>query len=219
MSVFVDRVDAGRRLAATLGQMKFEDLVVLALPRGGVPVAAEIASALHLPLDVLFVRKICLPWQPELSVGAVVDGAHPQMVLNEAVLAQVPVPEEYLARERDRELAEIERRRALYCGNRKAVDVAGRDALVVDDGVATGTTVRAALTALRRGGAKRLILATPVIAARTARELRGEGVEVVALLDPDDFRAVGQFYQDFHQLEDEEVVRILESTTGKGHSG
>ena len=207
--VFADRREAGRQLAARLGQMNFERAVVLALPRGGVPVAVEVASALQLPLDLLFVRKIGLPWQSELAVGAVVDGAHPQMVLNERVLAKVDVPEAYLARERDRELAEIERRRAQYCGDRPPIDVEGRAVILVDDGVATGTTVRAALTALDRLGAARAILAVPVIAPDTADAFRADGIEVVALVEPESFRAVGEFYRDFHQLEDDEVVSLL----------
>lgn len=207
--VFADRREAGRQLAAKLGQMNFERAVVLALPRGGVPVAVEVASALQVPLDLLFVRKIGLPGQSELAVGAVVDGAHPQMVLNERVLAMVDVPEAYLTRERDRELAEIERRRAQYCGGHLPVDVGGRAVILVDDGVATGTTVRAALIALERLGAARKILAVPVIAPDTADAFRAGGIEVVALLEPDNFRAVGEFYRDFHQLEDEEVVGLL----------
>ena len=207
--VFADRREAGRQLAAKLGQMNFERAVVLALPRGGVPVAVEVASALQVPLDLLFVRKIGLPWQSELAVGAVVDGAHPQMVLNDRVLAMVDVPEAYLTHERDRELAEIERRRAQYCGDHAPVDVGGRAVILVDDGVATGTTVRAALTALERLGAARQILAVPVIAPDTADAFRADGIEVVALVEPENFRAVGEFYRDFHQLEDEEVVGLL----------
>jgi putative phosphoribosyl transferase len=207
--VFADRREAGRQLAAKLGQMNFERAVVLALPRGGVPVAVEVASALQVPLDLLFVRKIGLPWQSELAVGAVVDGAQPQMVLNDRVLAMVDVPQAYLDRERDRELAEIERRRAQYCGDHSPVDVGGRAVILVDDGVATGTTVRAALIALERLGAARQILAVPVIAPDTAAAFRADGIEVVALAEPENFRAVGEFYRDFHQLEDEEVVRLL----------
>ena len=211
MKSFVDRRDAGRQLAAKLSQMNFDQAVVLALPRGGVPVAAEVSSALRIPLDVLFVRKIGLPWQPELAVGAVVDGAHPQMVLNDYVLERVSVDEAYIIRERDRELAEIERRRELYCGGRAAIDVEGRTALVVDDGVATGTTVQAALAALRRSGASRLVLAVPVISPETAEDFRADGIEVVAVIEPENFMAVGQFYQDFHQLEDDEVIALLSS--------
>jgi putative phosphoribosyl transferase len=207
--VFADRREAGRQLAARLGRMTFERPVVLALPRGGVPVAVEVAAVLQAPLDLLFVRKIGLPSQPELAVGAVVDGPDPQMVLNERVLAMVDVSEAYLMRERDRELAEIERRRALYRGDRPPVDVRGRDVILVDDGVATGTTVRAALTALDRIGVARQILAVPVIAPDTAAAFRADGIEVVALVEPADFRAVGEFYRDFHQLEDKEVIELL----------
>ena len=209
MMDFADRAEAGRRLAAKLEPMQLDRPIVLALPRGGVPVAAKVAAAIDRPLDVLFVRKIGMPSHPELAIAAVVDGAHPQMVRNEHVLERVPVDEAYIVRERDRELAEIERRRSLYCGERPAPDVEGRTVLVVDDGVATGTTVRAALAALKRSGADRIILAVPVIAPDTAREFRGDGFEVVSVLEPDDFQAVGQFYQDFHQLADREVVELL----------
>lgn len=209
MNDFADRADAGRQLAAKVKALQLDRPVVLALPRGGVPIAAEVASALDVALDVLFVRKIGMPSHPEYAIAAVVDGAHPQMVRNESVLSRFPVDEDYIVSERDRELAEIERRRRLYCGDRPALEVEGRTVLVVDDGVATGTTVRAALAALRRSGVARLILAVPVIAPDTAREFRDDGIEVVSILEPSGFRAVGQFYRDFHQLEDEEVVDLL----------
>ena len=207
--VFADRCAAGRRLAPLLERMAFERPVVLALPRGGVPVAVEVAAVLQAPLDLLFVRKIGLPSQPELAVGAVVDGPHPQMVLNARVLALVDVPEAHLMRERGRALAEIGRRRELYRGNRRPVDLHDRDVILVDDGVATGTTVRAALTALDRIGVARHILAVPVIAPDTAAAFRADGIEVVALVEPAEFRAVGEFYRDFHQLEDHEVIELL----------
>lgn len=210
--IFADRAEAGRRLAAKLKTIDLEAAVVLALPRGGVPVAAEVAAALGMPLDLLFVRKIGLPSQPELAVGAVVDGPRPQMVLNERVLAMVDVPEAYLTRERDRGLVEIERRRALYCGDQRPVDVHGRTVILVDDGVATGTTVRAALTALDRIGVAQRILAVPVIAPDTAAAFRADGIEVVALVEPAEFRAVGEFYGDFHQVEDDEVVELMAGT-------
>jgi len=209
MTRFADRMEAGRLLAERLRGKDVGDALVLALPRGGVPVAAEIASALGLPLDLLFVRKIGLPHHAELAAAAVVDGANPQMVRNEQVLQQVPVDEAYLERERDRELAVIEQRRKAYRGDRPPPDVTGRTILLVDDGVATGTSVRAALAGLRRGGAGRLILAVPVIAPDTAREFRTGGTEVVALAEPEDFRAVGQYYRDFRQLEDREVIETL----------
>lgn len=209
MSDFADRAEAGRLLAARLVPTKLDRPLVLALPRGGVPVAVEVAAVLDAEMDVLFVRKIGYPSQPEFAIAAVVDGAHPQMVRNEEVLAQLPVAETYIERERDRELAEIERRRELYCGDRAPPQVAGRTILVVDDGVATGTSARAALAALRRGGASRLILAVPVISPETARELRDDGIEVIAMIEPAHFMAVGQFYRDFHQLEDAEVIALL----------
>lgn len=213
MTVFADRGQAGRLLAGKIVPMALERPLLLALPRGGVPIAAEVAAALDAPLDVLFVRKIGLPSHPEYAIAAVVDGAHPQMVRNEHVLGRLQVDESYVLRECDRELAEIERRRKLYCGDRSAPDVEGRTVLVVDDGVATGTTVRAALKALRRSGVGRLILAVPVIAPDTAREFRDDGIEVVSVIEPADFRAVGQFYRDFHQLKDEEVIDLLRKST------
>lgn len=209
MSDFADRTEAGRLLAAKLVPMKPDRPLVLALPRGGVPVAVEVASALDAEMDVLFVRKIGFPSQPEFAIAAVVDGANPQMVRNEEVLTQLPVDEAYIERERDRELAEIERRRVLYCGDRAPLDVAGRTIIVVDDGVATGTSVRAALAALRHSGAGRLVLAVPVISPVTAQELRDDGIEVVAVIEPVHFMAVGQFYRDFHQLDDDEVIAQL----------
>ncbi|PTQ13284.1 phosphoribosyltransferase [Sphingomonas oleivorans] len=207
--MFTDRAEAGRLLAERLGGIALDRPVVLALPRGGIPVAAVVATALDAPLDIMFVRKIGAPFHAEYAIGAVVDGANPQVVLNEEVLAHIPVDKGYIMRARDRELAEIERRRTLYRGDRPPLDVAGRTVIVIDDGVATGATVRAALLGLERSGASRIILAVPVISAQTARQFRAEGIEVVAVLEPRDFMAVGQFYRDFRQLRDEEVIDQL----------
>lgn len=209
--MFATRADAGVQLAARLVPLGLERPVVLALPRGGVPVAAEVAVALHAPLDVLLVRKLGAPMHSELAIGAVVDGTPPQTVLNDMLLQRLAVSERYIVQHRDAALAEIERRRRLYCGNRSGIDVHGRTAIVVDDGVATGMTAQAALIALARQGAARRILATPVIAPETARMIEADGVDVVAVAEPEDFLAVGQFYRDFHQLEDDEVIAILHS--------
>ncbi len=209
MRDFADRREAGIRLAGKLASVEMADPVLLALVRGGVPVAVEIASRLKLPLDVLFVRRIGLPSHPDLAIAAVIDGAAPHLVRNEHILGQVHVDESYIARERDRQLAEIERRRRLYCGDLLPAQIGGRTAVIVDDGVATGTTVRAAVAAVRQGGAARITVATPVIAPDTAAEFRTEGVEVVSILEPTNFQAVGQFYRDFHQIEDDEVVELL----------
>jgi putative phosphoribosyl transferase len=209
MKDFADRSKAGRQLAEKLRAIQLDQPIVLALPRGGVPVAVEVAAALEAQLDLLFVRKIGFPGHEEFAIAAVVDGKDPQIVRNEQILNLHPVDEGYIIRERDRELAEIERRRKQYSRDRPPADVKGRNVIVVDDGVATGTTVRAALAALKRSGAARIILAVPVISSATAADFRREGFEVVAVIQPEDFGAVGQFYQDFHQLDDDEVVRLL----------
>jgi len=207
--MFADRTDAGRRLAARLGHLACEDPVVLALPRGGVPVGFEVAKALSAPLDVLFVRKIGAPFQPELAAGAVVDGAEPVIVRNEEVVRAYGIDESWIEEEAARELAEIERRRRLYRGDRPPLSVRGRTVILVDDGIATGTTVRAALAALSRLAPRRRVLAVPVAPPETLERLAAEAEEIVALERPEWMGAVGQFYGDFTQTEDAEVVRLL----------
>ncbi len=206
---FEDRSDAGRRLAEALRHLRGSDPVVLALPRGGVPVGFEIARALGAPLDVVLVRKIGAPSQPELAAGAVVDGEEPELVVNEEIVAALGVPQEYLRREAARQLEEIERRRRVYLEGRAPVSVAGRTAIVVDDGVATGATMRAALRAVRRRGPRRLVLATPVAAPEAIADLRSEVDEVVCLSMPAYLGGIGAAYDDFHQLGDEEVRELL----------
>lgn len=207
--MFADRSDAGRRLAARLGHLADEDPVVLALPRGGVPVGFEVAKALGAPLDVLLVRKIGAPFQPELAAGAVVDGAEPVLVRNEEVIRAYGIEDDWIEAEAARQLAEIERRRKLYCGDRPPVAVRGRTAILVDDGIATGTTVRAALRALARLGPRRRVLAVPVAPPDTLERLAPEADELVVLEQPEWMAAVGQFYRDFTQTEDSEVIRLL----------
>jgi len=206
--VFLDRADAGRQLAAALIAYKDQDVVVLALPRGGVPVAAEIASVLGAPLDVILVRKIGVPDQPELAMGAVVDGAEPTVIRNEDIIRLAGVAESEFEAACARELVEIERRRQRFAAG-KAPDVSGRVAIVVDDGAATGATARAALQAMRKRGAKTLVLAVPVAAPQVMKTLRREADAVVCLQTPANFDAVGAFYRDFRQLRDEDVVAIL----------
>ena len=206
---FTDREEAGRLLAARVAALRLRNPVVYALPRGGVPVAAEVANALHAPLDLVLVRKIGAPGQPELALGAVVDGDAPEMVLNAEIVAATGASEAFIEAARRRELAEIERRRRRYLGGLRRVDPAGRDAVVVDDGIATGATARAALHALRRRGPARLVLATPVAPADTLEALRGEVDEIVCLLVPAPFFGIGAFYRDFHQLTDDEVIDLL----------
>ena len=207
--LFDDRRDAGRRLAAALTRYRDSRPVVLALPRGGVPVGFEVAKALAAPLEVLIVRKIGAPGHPELGLGAIVDGNEPQLVLNEEVVRQVRPPPGYIDEEMRRQLAEIERRRRRYVGDGAPVPVEGRTAIVVDDGIATGGTVRAALRGLALNRPERLVLAVPVAPADSLAELADECDDIVCLETPEPFYAVGPHYRDFTQTEDDEVIRLL----------
>jgi predicted phosphoribosyltransferase len=206
---FRGRVDAGRKLARALLHLKESRPVVLGLPRGGVPVAFEVAVALAAPLDVVLVRKIGAPGQPELGLGAVVDGAHPQVVLNEELVQLIQPGQAYLKAEEKRQLAEIERRRALYRPGRAPLSLAGRTAIAVDDGIATGGTMKAVLLALRKSGVHRLVLAVPVAPPGTLQELAPLADEVVCLISPEPFYSVGSHYRDFAQTTDEEVIHLL----------
>lgn len=216
MAAFVDRAEAGRALVEPVRALGLTEPVVLALPRGGVAVAAELAHALSAPLDLLLVRKIGAPGQPELAVAAVVDGESPDVVLHPATQTLPGVDADYIERESQRELAEIRRRRRVYLGARPPVDVAGRAAIVVDDGIATGTTVRAALRALRRRAPAQLVLAVPVAPPDVLHELQREVDHLVCLHAPDDFIAVGLHYDDFHQLGDDEVLALLADDPRRG---
>jgi putative phosphoribosyl transferase len=206
---FLDRVDAGRKLAHALAHYKGGNPVALALPRGGVPVAAEIAAALGAPLDLVLVRKIGLRAQPELAMGAIVDGERPIVVRNEDVIRAADVSDSEFNVACERERAEIERRRRRYLGDRPRASVEGCVAIVIDDGVATGATARAALRAMRRRGPASLVLAVPVAARDTAEALHGEVDELVCIETPRRFEAVSAFYADFRQVEDAEVIAIL----------
>jgi len=206
---FSDRTDAGRQLAQALARFKGKSVYVYALPRGGVPVAAEIAAALDAPLDLLLVRKIGAPVQPELAIGAVVDGGAPIVVRNEEVIQATGTREDEFQAICKRELAEIERRRRKYLQGRPALDPEGRIAIVVDDGIATGATMRAALQATRKRKPRLLVLAVPVAAADSLDALREEVDEVVCLEVPRYFGALGAFYEDFRQLSDDDVIDAL----------
>jgi putative phosphoribosyl transferase len=209
---FRDRAEAGRQLAHQLMTHAGQNPVILALPRGGVPVAFEVARALRAPLDLVFVRKIGAPGHAEFGLGAVVDGAHPQVVLNDDALDRVRVPPGYIKEETQRQLQEIERRREHYLAGRRPVDLAGRVAIVVDDGIATGGTVRAALKGLSRARPARLVLAVPVAPADTIERLRTEADEVICLMTPEPFYAVGEHYDDFRQTSDREVTTLLDES-------
>ena len=210
---FHDRREAGRRLAQRLAPIRAEGPVVLALPRGGVPVAFEVAQALQAPLDLLLVRKLGAPGHEEFAIGAVVDGDPPQVVRNEQVIAALRVPESYIAGETARQVAEIARRRAAYLGDRPPVPVEGRTAVVIDDGIATGATVKAALRGLALARPARLVLAVPVAPPEILEEIRSLVDELHSLLAPEPFRAVGLFYDDFSQTADQEVVALLEQAS------
>ena len=207
---FTDRHEAGRQLAERLLLLKDKRVVVLALPRGGVPVGFEIARALAAPLDLVLVRKIGAPDQEELAIGAIADGKDPELVTDPALVAALDVSAEYLVDAKSAALQEIERRRGVYLGARQPADVVGCTAIVVDDGIATGATMLAALRATRRRNPARLVLAVPVAPKHTLERLRREVDEVVCLDTPADFFAVGQFYAEFPQLRDEEVIALLD---------
>jgi putative phosphoribosyl transferase len=207
--MFRNREEAGMRLAAELRTYKGSDVVVLALPRGGVPVAYEVARELEAPLDLVIVRKIGAPFQPELAVAAVVDGEKPELVVNHDVVEMLGITDAYLREEAGRELDEIERRRRAYVGDREHVPVEGKTVIVIDDGIATGASVRAALRAARRRGPSWLVLAIPVAPPSRVDALRVEVDDLVCLATPEMFFAIGQFYSDFHQVSDEDVRELL----------
>jgi putative phosphoribosyl transferase len=206
-ALFRDRDEAGRALAAGLAHLRGRDVVVLALPRGGLPVAAQVARALGAPLDVFVVRKLGVPGREELAMGAIASGG--AIVLNRDVVAGLGLSERVIEQVVRRELAELRRREATYRADRRAREVAGRTVVLVDDGLATGSTMAAAAQALRERGVRRLVVAVPVGSPPACRALREFADEVVCLHAPEPFRAVGEWYRDFQQIGDEEVRRLL----------
>ena len=210
-----DRADAGRRLAARLAGYRDETPIVLALPRGGVPVGAEVSRALGAPLDIFIARKLGAPEQPELGIGAVAQGG--LLVLNERIVRALKLSEGHIRRAAEEELREVGRRLRLLRGDRPEPEVRGRTVILVDDGLATGATARAAILALRERGPGRLVLAVPVCPPRTADLLLREVDDLVVLETPADFYAVGSYYEDFEQVSDEEVVRLLELARAEEH--
>jgi len=206
---FKNRTDAGRRLAKALTRYKSLRPVVLALPRGGVPVAAEVAAALEAPLDLVLVRKVGVPNQPELAMGAVTDGAQPMVVRNSEIIEACGVSEQEFDAVASEELAEIERRRRRYIGDRTRAEVEGKVAIIIDDGIATGATTLAAIQAVRSRKPTELVLAVPVAPLDTVKKLHSEVDAIVCLDTPEELGAIGYFYRDFHQIGDEEVIATL----------
>jgi putative phosphoribosyl transferase len=207
--IYKNRSDAGKKLARELSEYMGQKPLILALPRGGVPVAAEIAQALDAPLDLILVRKLGVPFQPELAMGAVIDGGEPHVVRNEDIIAVLAMPEEEFEQICARELAEIERRRKLYLKDRPRAELKDRVVIVVDDGLATGATARAALEAVRRRGPRKLVLAVPVAPTSALEELEGAADDIVCLQRHEPFYAIGLYYTNFHQVTDNEVIAIL----------
>jgi putative phosphoribosyl transferase len=205
---FRDRIAAGRALAALLAEYAHrDDTIVLALPRGGVPVAREIALALAAPLDVLVVRKLGLPWQPELAAGAIAPGG--VLVLNREIRAEIPELDRVLEPVMAQELQELVRREAAYRHGHPPLQVRGRTVILVDDGIATGATMEAAALALRAMHAGSIVIAVPVAPPATLRRLARHADRVVCPEQPADFMAVGEYYDEFPQLTDREVVQLL----------
>jgi putative phosphoribosyl transferase len=209
---FRNRADAGAQLAAEVSHRLLDvaarDIVVLGLPRGGVPVAAAVADALGAPLDVLVVRKLGVPYQPELAMGAI--GENDARVLNDEVLAFAGVGERQVAEVERRERAELQRRSGLYREGRAPVDLTGKTAIIVDDGIATGSTVAAACQIARQKGAARVVVATPVAPPSSIARLERVADDVISVLKPENFFAIGEWYTDFSPTSDDEVRRLLE---------
>lgn len=215
--MFQNRQEAGRLLAQRLQTYKSEDPVVLALPRGGVPVGYEIAAALGAPLDVVIARKLGAPFMPELAIGAIVGGDEPVKVLNEDIISAYGVSDEDIEAQVNQERNEIKRREDMYRAGRDPVPLEGTTAILVDDGIATGASVRAAIRGVRRRSPDRLILAVPVAPPSTVRSLRPEVDELICLDTPEPFEAVGSHYADFYQVPDEEVIALLDSARQRAH--
>lgn len=209
--MFRDRQEAGRKLAEELARLHLADPVVLALPRGGVPVAKEIAEALKAPLDIIIVRKVGAPGNAELAVAAIVEGNPPDIVLNREIVEAYSLDDAELRSLVDREFPELERRRLVYSGARRPLSTAGKTVILVDDGAATGTTMKVAIRALKRRSPREVVVALPVAPPDTLAELASEADRIVCLSRPGRFLALGYHYRDFPQLTDEEVVDALRS--------
>ena len=210
MAYFSDRVEAGKRLASALEDFAGKNAVVLAIPRGGVVVGFEIAKALGLPLDVIIPRKIGAPDNPELAIGAMTEDG--TMILDEALIKYIGVSRDYIKEESKRQKSEIERRLTFYRQNESYPRLEGLEVIVVDDGIATGSTMKAALASVKNKGAKTVTVAVPVAPPSTVGELKKKADRVVCLYTPEYFQAIGQFYADFSQTTDEEVIGLLKQS-------
>jgi predicted phosphoribosyltransferase len=207
MEPFSDRIDAGRRLAAALKDAVSKDAIVLAIPRGGVVVGFQVAQALNIPLDLIIPRKIGAPNNPELAIGAVTEDG--TIILDDKLVEYLQVPKEYVKEESERQRLEIERRSRLYRGDTPYPSLKNHQVVIIDDGVATGSTMKAAVVSVRKRGAKTVLVAVPVGPHSTVEELKKEADDVVCLHKPEPFYAIGQFYEDFSQTSDEDVRRLL----------
>lgn len=207
--MFRDRREAGQKLATELEKLGLHQPVVLALPRGGVPVAAEVAKALKAPLDLVIVRKVGAPGNPELAVAAIVDGNPPDIVLNREIVEAYALDDDELRVLIAKERPELERRRLVYRGERPPLSITGKTAIIVDDGVATGTTMKVAIRALKRRSPRAIVVAIPVAPPDTLAELAQEADQVVCLSQPPRFHALGYHYRSFPQLTDDEVTDAL----------
>ena len=212
---FADRVDAGQQLAARLAEMTLDHPMIFALPRGGVPVAAEIAARLEAPLDLILVRKIGAPNNPELALGAIAEGGEQEVIINEDVWMMTRTEPLYFNEAKAAQEEELVRRSKLYLGGRERLDPKDRTVIVVDDGLATGATMKAALKALSARGARRVIVALPVAPEDSLHALSDLADEIVCLRPVVQFQGVGQFYRDFHQLSDEETVALLNQQSAR----
>ena len=210
MAYFNDRVEAGKRLASELADFAGKDAIVLAIPRGGVVVGSEIAKALDLPLDVIIPRKVGAPDNPELAIGAVAEDG--TIILDKQLVAYLGVPQDYISEESERQKREIERRLKLYRQNEPYPNLQRRDVILVDDGIATGSTMKAALASVKNRGAKTVTVAVPVGPPSTIEELEKQADRVVCPYTPEYFQAIGQFYNDFDQTTDEEVIQLLKES-------
>ena len=213
MAYFANRVEAGKRLASALADFAGKNAIVLAIPRGGVVVGYEIAKMLHLPLDVIIPRKIGAPDNPELAIGAMTEDG--TIILDDNLIAYIGVTGNYIKEESERQKREIERRLKFYRQSESSPSLRGHDVIIVDDGIATGSTMKAALASVKNRGAKTVTVAVPVAPPSTIKELEKQADHVVCLYTPEYFQAIGQFYNDFSQTTDEEVIQLLKQSKQK----